>query len=441
MSDSNVQIEEVYKRVPFFPTNWDDYDKCPVCNSVLKNGKKMTKIYSNGELIEEDVLLPLKICQTCDIGYGTPELIEYIHTVYRKMHINTIQLRKNDIGNENVNDIKLRIQMQNSFHNKHKSKNGQYPEVDKLLGIIQKRKDKQIKGSLSKYMGISNVEKNTIHKKNEEYNVIPTDAQIYVGNSEQHVCLGKMTGSVRLTNRVLACKGKIYPCNIKQCLRCKKYFISPRDFYSNSSLPDNYTYIEPVNKVVSISPYDFIVKVNTNRCTSSGHRLKDIKCSVPLGLFSGGVRRVEVPAAYCYVCDKYYILDEDYKMLKKKGVVLCHIDEKEELVKDYGYDDCDFELNKESLLHKIGYNVSATDNLLCSKRWYILESAVDFEILTREEICSHLDYLIHRSKGRLHYEDAISKWECDRTHIANYRSNELETIKAESISTKSRIRR
>lgn len=162
-----------------------------------------------------------------------------------------------------------------------------------------------------------------------------------------------MTGSVCLTNKVLACKGKIYPCNIKQCLRCKKYFISPRDFYSNISLPDNYTYIEPVNKVVSISPHDFIVRVNTNRCTSGGHRLKDIKCSVPLVLFSGGVRRVEVPAAYCYVCDKYYILDEDYRMLKKKGVVLCHIDEKEELVKDYDYDDCDFELNKESLLHKI----------------------------------------------------------------------------------------
>ena len=125
-------------------------------------------------------------------------------------------------------------------------------------------KIKQVKGSLSKYMGISNDEKNTIRKKNEEHNVIPTDAQIYVGNSEQHVCLGKMTGSVRLTNRVLACKGKIYPCNIKQCLRCKKYFISPRDFYSNSSLPDNYTYIEPANKVVSISPHDFIVRVNTN---------------------------------------------------------------------------------------------------------------------------------------------------------------------------------
>lgn len=180
-----------------------------------------------------------------------------------------------------------------------------------------------------------------------------TDAQIYVCNSEQHDCLGKMTGSVCLTNKVLACKGKIYPCNIKQCLRCKKYFISPRDFYSNISLPDNYTYIEPANKVVSISPHDFIVRVNTNRCTSGGHRLKDIKCSVPLVLFSGGVRRVEVPAAYCYVCDKYYILDEDYRMLKKKGVVLCHIDEKEELVKDYDYDDCDFELNKESLLHKI----------------------------------------------------------------------------------------
>ena len=51
--------------------------------------------------------------------------------------------------------------------------------------------------------------------------------------------------------------------------------------------------------------------------------------------------------------DRYYILDEDYEMVKKKGVVLCHIDEKEELVKDYGYDDCDFELNKESLLSLI----------------------------------------------------------------------------------------
>ena len=291
-------------------------------------------------------------------------------------------------------------------------------------------------------MGISNVEKNTIHKKNEEYNVIPTDAQIYVGNSEQHVCLGKMTGSVRLTNRVLACKGKIYPCNIKQCLRCKKYFISPRDFYS--SLPDNYTYIEPVNKVVSISPYDFIVRVNTNRCTSSGHRLKDIKCSVPLGLFSGGVRRVEVPAAYCYVCDKYYILDEDYKMLKKKGVVLCHIDEKEELVKDYGYDgrkdvvgDDYLDIND----NKYGNSVLLTSDAGAGTMQAGIIGGKRGNGLTREEICSHLDYLIHRSKGRLHYEDAISKWECDRTHIANYRSNELETIKAESISTKSRIRR
>lgn len=81
MSDSNVQIEEVYKRIPFFPTNWDDYDKCPVCNSVLKNGKKMAKIYSNGELIEEDVLLPLKICQTCDIGIDKKQNKKMISTV------------------------------------------------------------------------------------------------------------------------------------------------------------------------------------------------------------------------------------------------------------------------------------------------------------------------------------------------------------------------
>lgn len=81
----------------------------------------------------------------------------------------------------------------------------------------------------------------------------------------------------------------------------------------------------------------------------------------------------------------------------------------------------------------MGYNVNAQENLLKSQRWRILEIIVDERILTRMEICSHLDYLIARSRRRSNFLAARSKWLEDRNHIINYQSDKVDTVTANSI--------
>ena len=59
---------------------------------------------------------------------------------------------------------------------------------------------------------------------------------------------------------------------------------------------------------------------------------------------------------------------------------------------------------------------------------------VDEKILTKTEICSHLDYLITRSKNRKSFENARSKWTEDREHILNYDiDNNVPKIEAKAI--------
>lgn len=67
----------------------------------------------------------------------------------------------------------------------------------------------------------------------------------------------------------------------------------------------------------------------------------------------------------------------------------------------------------------LGYNVNQQANLSQVQRWGILEIAVDEKIMTRMEICSHIDYLIKRSKNKKNFDLAISKWKADRNHISN----------------------
>ena len=77
-------------------------------------------------------------------------------------------------------------------------------------------------------------------------------------------------------------------------------------------------------------------------------------------------------------------------------------------------------MREESYLRKLGYNVNKTDNLPTSLRWHILESAVDNMLLTKSQICSHLDYLVNTNYMKDTHIDAIAKWEDDRRHIADY---------------------
>lgn len=401
-----IQCGRDYKMIPVFPAGTVDYNKCVVCKSQLLNGNVKVYLYDKENKYVKTGSVPLKICSKCGIGFAIPSVTaKYIQKTCKGLHADMFILPKRENKKYSSADIVDRIEKRNSVKKKNKRR------LNDTIKLIVKEKG----GG----------------KANDI--IIPDGETIYVGFEDKHECSGKMVGSLWSYDKILVSNGKVFSRNIRICVRCKKLFISKEEFYRNEIVPDNYNFIEEDNEIKQISPKDFMIKVNLFKCVYGKHKLKDIKCSVPISPFSGGATRVEIPALYCYVCKQYYILEADFSRLKRMGKILCNIVDREH-VRSLEYTHNEYNLNEESLLHMMGYNVSNSNGLSCKQRWHILESAVDFNIMTRAQICSHLDYLIHRSIRRSNYDDAISKWETDRNHIANYDNKDLESIEANTIT-------
>lgn len=194
--------------------------------------------------------------------------------------------------------------------------------------------------------------------------------------------------------------------------------------------------IQPVQSVEikDILPKDFVTRVNVFKCTSDNHKLVDIKCRVRVLSKSGKVDTYIVSGAYCKTCDKYFMLDTDYKRLKQKGILICKVVEKEFWMNNGNQND--FNLNQESLLHMMGYNVSQQSNLSKEQRWGILELIVEEDILSIIEIRSHLNWLIRRNQNNRYFDDARSKWQMDSEHLLNFDSNDRNIVDVGSITRK-----
>lgn len=186
--------------------------------------------------------------------------------------------------------------------------------------------------------------------------------------------------------------------------------------------------------IKDIQPKDFLTRVNVFKCTAENHRLIDIKCRVKVMLRNGKVEICVVPGAYCETCGKYFLLDADYKRLKLKGILICKVVENEFWLNG-GKNNDFFNLNNESLLHMLGYNVNIQANLTKEQRWGILELVADEGILTVAEIRSHLLWLIKRNKNNKNFDDAILKWKVDSDHIADYKSANKITVNIASITS------
>lgn len=176
-----------------------------------------------------------------------------------------------------------------------------------------------------------------------------------------------------------------------------------------------------------ITGKDFLVRSNLWKCVNGTHNLQDVIAEVDIALADGTIEKAHIPAAYCATCNLYYILEKDYKQLKQKGIILCRIVKREFFVKKI-FDDNVFynNMNEESILHSLGYNVNAQEDLTAYQRQSILKYAINHDILTKIEICNHLDWLINRSKGNVNMKNAVRKWKEDRDYITCYQNNEID---------------
>lgn len=185
----------------------------------------------------------------------------------------------------------------------------------------------------------------------------------------------------------------------------------------------------PKTEIPEIQFADFVVRVSLFRCLHN-HNIEPIQALVNVLMPDGSVMQVQVSAGYCHECQCYFILEQDFLQLQRKGKLLCQlIAEHEYLTKGDSLFSGE-DMKAESVLRRCGYTVNAKDDLSDQQRQGILMQVVDSGIYSVSELCAFLDWLIEyqgRSRTR-NMKPAVSKWMADREFIKNYRMGSRRQI-------------
>ena len=90
-------------------------------------------------------------------------------------------------------------------------------------------------------------------------------------------------------------------------------------------------------------------------------------------------------------------------------------------VKDDGtIDSLSSKLSETSQLKLYGYNVSAQDDYSDSYRQGLLAKLITYKLMTKAQIMSHLEFLIHFHEHNVRYDDAVDKWKTDLRFVRDY---------------------
>lgn len=175
---------------------------------------------------------------------------------------------------------------------------------------------------------------------------------------------------------------------------------------------------------------DFLVRSTSYGCTNNNHKLIRINAAVKVKS-NNNTFEVTIPAAYCEKCDRYYILEKHYDMLKKYGYICCKIDTFESLQRVS--DNMFSTFQEKSILSWYGYNVNQQDNLSENERHRILDLIIENGIQTSFEVINRLEQNISLRKNNSSMKDAIKKWEIDIEYVRN-NQKVAKRIKIKSIS-------
>lgn len=136
---------------------------------------------------------------------------------------------------------------------------------------------------------------------------------------------------------------------------------------------------------------------------------------------------------YCYACNKYYINAEQYQSFAKKyGLPMIRLRAQDSSTNDLGFENWE----KESLLHILGYNVRTSDNLSSIARQRILIHALETNMLSKSQIISFLERILHLNRHKPNLANACQKWQDDLGFIRNYNLDHQQTVNGRFIMKK-----
>lgn len=181
---------------------------------------------------------------------------------------------------------------------------------------------------------------------------------------------------------------------------------------------------------------DFVIvsTAKINECEKNNHNITKMQVDVPIVYKNSNIEETTITAYHCTDCKLYYITDNDYINISKKGSMLCqHMtwNDYKEYIKNLESGFIGF--NKESLLKRYGYSVSQIDGLKETERHTILSYII--EVSPKDDNGNIWDknmivwFLKNQIKMHPHFEKAVEKWECDLEFLEDYSHSNPIVIK------------
>lgn len=230
---------------------------------------------------------------------------------------------------------------------------------------------------------------------------------------------------------------------IKETLKiCGWYWFSKKKCWSNTNTKENLIWAQKLSEEINPKPEnpllnlkkctigmnDLVVRSNSFYCNQH-HNIEDLAGEIEIIDRKGTIVTYLVPIVYCKSCNVYYVLEDIYLDLKKKGVIRCEIMSYKEY-KNPNKPELG-SLNSASPLRKWGYTVSQVVGYSDMQRQCILEDIIDYHIMSKDEILSYLNFFI-----KLNYNGsdmALAKWKEDRDYIARYKIGSSRRVKINKI--------
>lgn len=215
-----------------------------------------------------------------------------------------------------------------------------------------------------------------------------------------------------------------------RCPNCNRLFVLDYDIedfdFDNTNIVLNK---EKYDEIPSIDIYSVIVLSNTLRC-SAKHRTKDLIAKIPLLNEVGKLSYVKINASYCFDCDRFTILKDDYNAIKE--IIMCKVIDETTEYRSNENSSFEGEQSK-SILFQYGYNVQTKKDLSKEQRHIILSSIIEANIMNRRDVINHINTLIERGSKIPSWKNATQKWKEDRQFVEEYENNTLPEVIFNSI--------
>lgn len=168
-----------------------------------------------------------------------------------------------------------------------------------------------------------------------------------------------------------------------------------------------------------------VLSIN-RKCTNNNHKIVDLNAILRIAKADGSIANYTVPAAYCEICNTYFVLKKDYEDAKEHGTILCPVIDLTEQVS--GKKSASNLSASESRIHQLGYNVKRGNGYTREQRQLILANILENTNISRHEIESCILRPMMQHKNQENYSDAVLAWQQDLEFIKDYKLGDIPDV-------------